>query len=131
MIEQRILELANLQNILYTKERLGTWFKRLDELKQILEPHFAQKEKALDLEEDVKEFAVSQFKYNNLLGIVIAMGVYCFFKDKLEYIKYLWEYRAGPPDADATWVGHDIVPDTIDSLVHFYFNKILGTPEME
>jgi hypothetical protein len=124
-IERRIEELANSsESDLYTKEKLDLWFKKFDELKQILEPHFdpKQKEKALEVEEDIKDFAVSQFKYNNLLGIVFAISAYCLFKQKLEYIKYLWEYKQ-PPDSDGSWVGHDIVPNTIDSIVRLYFNK--------
>jgi hypothetical protein len=123
-IERRIEELANIENDLYTKEKLDWWLKKFEELKGILEPHFdaKQKEQARAIEEDVRDFAVSQFKYNNLLGIAFAIGAYCLFKQKLEYIKYLWEYKE-PPDADGTWVGHDIVPDNIDSIVRFYFNK--------
>ena len=123
-IERHIEELANIENYLFTKEKLDWWLKRFDELKGLLEPHFdaKQKEEAHGIEEDVRDFAVSQFKYNNLLGIVFAIGAYCLFKEKLEYIKYLWEYKE-PPDADGSWVGHDIVPDTIDSVVRFCFSK--------
>jgi len=123
-IGHRVKELANIEHDLYTKEKLDWWIKKFDELKETLEPNFdaKQKEEARRIEEDIRDFAVSQFKYNNLLGIAFAIGAYCLFKRKLEYIKYLWEYKE-PPDADGSWVGHNIVPDTIDSVVSFYFSK--------
>jgi len=42
----------------------------------------------------------------------------------MDYIKYLWEYKQ-PPDSDASWVGHDIVPSTLDGVIKFYFRKSL------
>ena len=123
-LDRRIEELANIGSALHTKEQLDWWLKKFDKLKGILEPHFdgKQKEEARIIEEDVRDFAVSQFKYNNLLGIVFAIGAFCLFKQKLEYIKYLWEYKE-PPDADGSWIGQDIVLNTLDSVVGFYFNK--------
>lgn len=123
-IQSHIEELANSESTLYTKERLYEWLKKFDELKGILQPHFdeKQKEEANKIEEEIKEFAVSQFKYNNLLEIVFAIGAYCLFKKKPEYIKYFWEYKQ-PPDSDASWMGLDIVPNTLDSVVGFYFSR--------
>ena len=89
-----------------------------------MEPHFnqEQKEEAKEIEKEIIELVSSRFKYNNLLEIVFAIGAYCLFKKKPEYIKYLWEYKQ-PPDSDARYAGHDIVPDTINEVVSLYFRN--------
>lgn len=123
-IENRIEELVESEKDLDTKEKLDKWVEKFDEFKKILEPNFSeeQKEKGKKIEVEIKEFVVSQYKYNNLLEIVFAIGAYCLFKEKPDYIKYLWEYKQ-PPDSDASWIGHDIVPNSIDGVIGFYFRK--------
>lgn len=125
-IESRIKELHSSEKDLDTNENLDNWLKKFDEFKSILEPHFNKEEikRAKEIEKDIKEFVVSQFKYNNLLNIVFAIGSYCLFKEKPDYIKYLWEYKQ-PPNSDAIWIGHDIVPNSINDVLGFYFKKDL------
>jgi hypothetical protein len=123
-IEKRIKELVNSENDLYTKERLELWLKKFDELKAIIEPNLdeEQRKEAQEIEEKIRNFAISQFKYQNLLEIIFAIGAYCLFKQRYGYIKYLWEYKQ-PPDSDASWIGHDITPITLDEVIQFYFRK--------
>ena len=123
-IEKRIKELADSENDLYTKEKLESWLKKFDELKVIIEPNLdgEQREEAQEIEEKIRNFAISQFKYQNLLEIIFAIGAYCLFKQRYGYIKYLWEYKQ-PPDSDASWIGHDITPRTLDEVIQFYFRK--------
>jgi len=125
-IEKRIKELANSENDLYTKEKLESWLKKFDELKAIIEPNLneEQHKEAQEIEEKIRDFAISQFKYQNLLEIVFAIGAYCLFKQRYGYIKYLWEYNQ-PPDSDASWIGYDITPTTLDEVIQFYFRKRL------
>jgi hypothetical protein len=123
-IEKRIKELADLENDLYTKEKLESWLKKFDELKVIIEPKLdgEQRKEAKEIEEKIRNFAISQFKYQNLLEIIFAIGAYCLFKQRYVYIKYLWEYKQ-PPDSDASWIGHNITPRTLDEVIQFYFRK--------
>jgi len=123
-IEKRIKELVYSENDLYTKEKLESWLKNLDELKAIIEPNLneEQRKEAKEIEEKIRNFAISQFKYQNLLEIIFAIGAYCLFKQRYSYIKYLWEYKQ-PPDSDASWIGHDITPRTLDEVIQFYFRK--------
>jgi hypothetical protein len=123
-IEKRIKELADLENDLYTKEKLESWLKKFDELKVIIEPNLdgEQRKEAKEIEEKIRNFTISQFKYQNLLEIIFAIGAYCLFKQRYVYIKYLWEYKQ-PPDSDASWIGHDITPRTLDEVIQFYFRK--------
>jgi len=131
-VENKLKELANSQNGLHTKEKLNGWLKKFDEFKKILEPHFdqQQEQEAKKLEMDIIEYVNSQFKYNNLLKTVFAIGGYCLFKKKPEYIRYLWEYKQ-PPDSDALWTGHDIVPNTINGLINLYFKKGFSKGEFD
>jgi len=123
-IDERIIELDETQGDIDTQEKLENWIGRFNDLKTKIEPQLnsSQKDKAKEIEDEIIEFANSQFKYNNLLEIVFAIGAYCLFKQRMDYIRYLWEYKQ-PPDSDATWVGHDIIPSTIDGVIKFYFRK--------
>jgi len=123
-IEKRIKELANSENDLYTKEKLESWLKKFDELKVIIEPNLdgEQRKEAQGIEEKIRNFAISQFKYQNLLEIIFAIGAYCLFKQRYGFIKYLWEYKQ-PPDSDASWIGQDITPRTLNEVIQFYFRK--------
>ena len=123
-ISNRIKELENSINDLYTKDKLEDYLLKFNELKKILEPHFGkeQQEEAKQIEEEIIEFAVMQYKYNNLLENAFAIGAFCLFKNRSDYIKYLWEFKQ-PPDSDASWTGHDIMPNTLNDIIIFYFRK--------
>lgn len=125
-IEKCIKELADSENDLDTKEKLDEWLKKFEELKNILKSHLdkEQQNNALKLEEEIREFVDSRFKYGNLLVIVFAIGAYSLFKQRPNYIRYLWETKQ-PLDSDITWIGDDIVPQTIDEAVKFYFRTNL------
>ena len=131
-LEKKINELVNSETDLDSKDKLKTWLKKFDELKAIIEPNLtpAQRKEAKQLEKEIKEFVLSQFKYNNLLKIIFAIGAYCLFKQRALYIKYLWEYKQ-PPDADAVWIGHDIVPTTLDEVIRLYFKSEVFKQKIE
>lgn len=123
-IEKQIKGLYNSENDLNTKEKLDAWLKKFDELKAIVEPNLNKehKKEAEEIEGKIRDFVISQFKYQNLLEIVFAIGAYCLFKQRYDYIKYLWEYKQ-PSDSDASWIGHDITPKNLDEVIQFYFRK--------
>ena len=104
--------------------------KRFNEIKEILHNNFfqnfdqKQKKECKEKEEDIINSITTEFKYNNLLEIVFAIGAYCSFKQKYDFIKCLWEYKQ-PVDADASWVGHDIIPNNFDQVISLYFGKYL------
>lgn len=125
-IEESIIKLENSMHNLDTKEKLDNWLKNFKELKEIFEPYLKQDQRGECREKEVEivDIATTQFKYNNLLEIVFAIGAYCLFKQKYEFIKYLWEYKQ-PTDADASWAGHDIIPNNVDQVIYLYFRKIL------
>jgi len=131
-LEKRIRELVDSENDLNTQEKLEAWLKKFNELKSIVEPNLdgEQKKSAQEIEEKIRDFATSQFKYRNLLEIVFVIGAYCLFKQRYDYIKYLWEYKQ-PPDSDASWIGHDITPRTLDEVIKFYFRKGLFEKKLD
>jgi len=125
-IEERIFELKDSLNDINTKERLDDWIKKLKEVTKIFETYL-NKEQRMECREkelEIVDIATNKFKYNNLLEIVFTIGAYCLFKQKYELIKYLWEYKQ-PADADASWVGHDIIPNNVDQVISLYFGKYL------
>ena len=120
----RIKELADLKNDVDSIEKRDEWLNRFEDVKKIITPHLDndQQQNASIIEGEIREFVDGQFKYNNLLDIVFAIGAFCLFKQKPEYIRDLWEYKQ-PSDSDAIWAGHDIVPNTLDDIVQLYFKK--------
>lgn len=129
-IENKKKELEGSVSDLDNEDKLSEWLKRFNEIKEILHNNFfqnfeqKQKKECKGKEEDIINSVTTEFRYNNLLEIVFAIGTYCLFKKKYDFIKCLWEYKQ-PADADATWVGHDIIPNSIDQVVKLYFGKYL------
>jgi len=129
-IENKKKELEDSVSDLDNEDKLSEWLKRFNEIKEILHNNFfqdfeqKQKKECKEKEEDIIDSITTEFKYNNLLEIVFAIGAYCLFKKKYDFIKCLWEYKQ-PADADATWVGHDIIPNSINQVVKLYFGKYL------
>jgi hypothetical protein len=125
-IEKIVAELEDSLCKLDTKEKYENWLTKFNKLKEIFDPYFnqGQREECRKKEREIVDFAATQFKYNNLLEIVFAIGAYCLFKQRYEFIKFLWEYKQ-PADADASWIGNDIIPNDIDQIVKLYFGKYL------
>ena len=129
-IENEKKELEGSIGDLDNKDKLFEWLKRFNEIKEILHINFfqdfdqKQQKECKEKEENIINSITMEFKYNNLLEIVFAIGAYCSFKQKYDFIKCLWEYKQ-PVDADASWVGHDIVPNKFDQVISLYFGKYL------
>jgi hypothetical protein len=123
-IENKLAHLKKLSQTIRTKEKLDSWLNKLNEVERVLEPNFdeEQKQQPKEIGESIREASVFNFKFNHLQDIIFAAGAYCIFKQRFEYIKYLWNYKQ-PPDSDAIWIGHDIVPSTLEGLILFYFGQ--------
>ena len=123
-LSDRTKELAKSEKDIDTQEKLESWLQKFDELKAVLQPHFTkdQIKKAEELENEIREFVTSMYKYNNLLEIIFAIGAFCVFKNNPEYIKLIWEYKQ-PSDSDALHRGTDITPSGINDVIYLYFRK--------
>lgn len=125
-LAKRIRELAESEDDLDTVEKLEAWLKKFQELKDILKPQFteSQKQKADELEAKIRKAVKMFFLHSNLSELMFGVGAYCLFKGRPEFIRELWEYRQ-PRDSDVQWVGHELVPQTLDEVIKFYFKKSL------
>ncbi|AFZ22423.1 hypothetical protein Cylst_0041 [Cylindrospermum stagnale PCC 7417] len=96
----------------------------VNEVVKLLQPCFGevQKQEAKQKEDKLREDITSNLKFNNLIDIMFGAGAYCIFKQKYDYIEYLWNYNQ-PSDSNATWLNNDIVPNTLGVLINFYFNQ--------
>ncbi len=131
-IEDQIRKLSQESNSIDSKEKLELVLEKINRLQEILEPNLTKEQEieSWKIKEEVKQYVHSQYKYNNLLEIAFEFGAYCLFKNRLYYIKYLWEYKQ-PPDSDAIWVGHDITQNTVEEVLNFYFGKRLYERESD
>lgn len=131
-IEDRVIELYKSQEDIFEINQLKEWLNRFQELEDIIDPNLSreQEQESEVLKEKIRGFVYAQYKYNDLLENVFSLAAFCLREQRLRYIKCLWEYKQ-PPDANGKWVGHDIVPETTDSLISFYFKKGLFEREPE
>jgi len=124
-IEKIIIEIEDkIQYELTKKEKHRDLLKKIDEIRELIQPSI-EKDKIDDFRKKETELIYSAnayYKYNNLLKITFALGAYCLFKSKYEFIKCLWEFKQ-PSDADASWIGNDIVPSEIDQIIKLYFEE--------
>ncbi|MDH5613075.1 MAG: hypothetical protein OEY66_11540 [Gammaproteobacteria bacterium] len=119
-IGKKIALLANTK--ITSTENYNDWIKELNSLKSILSPNIPDHniDEFNELEKDSIDYVESQLKLHDLITIAYATGSYCLFKKQYEFIMSLWEYKQ-PQDADATWTSHDLVPDTVPSIINFYW----------
>lgn len=128
-VEKRLQELSASERMLDSKEKLDSWLSKFKELKSLLSPYFSEADakRALEIEKEVREQAIEGYKHNNLLVIVFKIGAYALARNRPDYIRHLWEYKQ-PPDSDAEWIGHDIVPTTLPGILELYFRPELLHP---
>lgn len=118
-IQSRVDELARLNEGLDSEDDTLQWLQKFMDLKNKIHPAFPDYAKLLEIEQRIEAYAITQYKFNNLLRIVVAIGAYCLFKKRYAFIRNLWEYKQ-PPDSDAHWIGHDIVPTTPQEVLSLY-----------
>ena len=120
-VNQRVNELESLRNQISTNEGLALWEEKFDELRDILEKYWNRKQlaKARTLESEIKESVVSRYKFNSLIDIIFIVGAYCLYREKYTYIKELWECKQ-PHDSDLHWIGHNIIPENVNSFLNLY-----------
>jgi hypothetical protein len=121
-INEKYKELNIIQSNIFSQESFNEWSSHFLGLKSIINPYLTGsfKNKATNLEKELRESVAEQFKYDQLLKLVFGIGTYCIFKEKHKHIKYMWEYNQ-PPDSDASWVGDDVISNTIPGLIKLYF----------
>ncbi|RUS99808.1 hypothetical protein DSM107003_03920 [Trichormus variabilis SAG 1403-4b] len=107
-----------------TIDNLNSCLTLFEDIVKFVEPCFneSQKEQAKEKEDRIRKSINFAFKFNNLKDIIFGASAYCIFKQKYDYIQYLWNYNQ-PSDSNVIWINHDIVPKGLGVLINFYFRK--------
>ena len=105
-------------------EEYENWLKNLGDAHAVLAPHVPAEHSTAkeELLKALRSFIAGRLKFNTLQETVFVLGGFALLEERPRYIKYIWEYKQ-PPDADATHIGENVVPATLESAVTFYFRK--------
>ena len=125
-LTQKIDQLKSLERQIKTLSQLEKYLNQLNEIKAVVCRHF-DSTNYQKIQEQIEEISCdlkSIFKLNHLIDLMFDLGAYCVFKQRFEYIYILWTFKQ-PDDADASWIGHDIVPSSLPGLFNFYFQTYL------
>jgi len=124
-LHKRMIDLEIGYSSIINKENLKKWLDDFEDYASIYEKIYRDLD--IDNFQNIKSVIINnayyKYKYNNLMVIAFLIGPYCIFKNRYDYIKYLWEYNQ-PPDSDATWASDHIIPKTPTELIDMYFNKM-------
>ncbi|MCK4655295.1 MAG: hypothetical protein KAU01_12710 [Candidatus Cloacimonetes bacterium] len=123
-IEKQAKELEDAEKNIINLENLNIWKTKFINLKLVIYPFFDENmiKEADKIEKELKERISHVYKFYYLKQITFAFGAYCLFKKKLDYIKYLWEFKQ-PADSNALWSGHDIIPENLNEAINLYFKE--------
>ncbi len=121
--EDKLKELDQSSKYINSTEALESWLSEFNDLKNIIEVNLSQQKinKAKELEISILNAIQNQFKLNNLRNLFVSIGAFCLFKKRVKFVRLLWNYKQ-PDDADATWIGHDIIPENLNDLMTVYFD---------
>jgi hypothetical protein len=112
---------------LWTDEQLKECIDAFDELKDFVYDHFAIEQQAEIRKRFDKLYneLIFRFKFNHLVSLMFDVGAYCVFREHYDYVHYLWTFLQ-PPDADANWLGHTVVPTSLPGLFNLFFRDALA-----
>ena len=120
--------LGKLANELEVLEERGKWLLTMAELES-WESQFEKSWKAPELvviesveqiKQKILDFAFNSITFNTFLFLMMEFGAYCLFQKRYDLVRGLWEYKQ-PPDASATWCGHDLIPSSVDEILRLYW----------
>jgi hypothetical protein len=121
-LANEIEQLQNLSRQIKTLKELNICLELCDKLKSIIEANFTRADQQ-SLNHDltqIKKHTEFRLKLNTLRERIFDLGAYCIFKNKFDYIYQLWTFKQ-PEDADANWLGIDIVPQSLTELFDLCF----------
>jgi len=118
--------LAGLVSEGLTAEELPKAEALVDEMAAAIRPHLSGEEdlkKFSDTIDELKACLEDRLKLDELMRLVSAIGAYCVFRGAESQLKGLWEYKQ-PPDADAEYIGHDIIPTKLDRIFSLFYSGL-------
>ena len=71
---------------------------------------------------EFRSFCLARMLLSNLIEMAFKIGAFSLFKEQFSLITYLWEYKQ-PSDADAHYLGEEIVPTSAESVAAQYFGS--------
>jgi len=106
-----------------TAEELPKAEALVDEMAAAIRPHLSGDDlkKFSDTIDELKVRLEDKLKLDELMRLVSAIGAYCVFRGAESQLKDLWEYKQ-PPDADAEYIGHDIIPTRLDRVFSLFYS---------
>jgi hypothetical protein len=123
-IHNRIIELEKSGTYFKSNQELEIWIYNFVELhNSIYQIIPVQNQNEMnDLKQNIINSYTSKILINNLYEVVFEIGVNCLFRNKLKFIKHLWEYKQ-PLDTNVNWIGADIFPQNFKGIIYFFFKK--------
>ncbi|WP_419782643.1 hypothetical protein [Malaciobacter marinus] len=105
--------------LINSQESLSEWLVQFEEIKSIVLKSEPKEKQAIDI---IKS-AYEKFFFYNLKTIVHSMGAYLVYKDKFDWIKYMWSFKQ-PDDSSTIWIGHSLFPNSNDLINNYkYYNR--------
>lgn len=118
-LKQKILWLRKGEKHLKSRGELAEWRNSLSEvLTAVADNEFS--ENALRLRKNITEDATRWFKHIDVRRVLVKFGAYCLFAGQSKAIYELWQVKS-PDDSTVTWIGGNLVPETITELLKLYF----------
>lgn len=108
----------------YSEELQGKLFLVVDEISSLVKKN--AKKSIVDAEflpalQSLKNSLSERIKYDELIRLGLAIGAYCVSQEAEEQLVSLWEYKQ-PDDADAHYVGHDIIPSGLNRIFSLFYS---------
>ena len=117
--------LDNLFNNIRTLQDLDNFLINFREQKNLFISKLENKEDIANKKNKANEIIAnshSKFFFQNLLNMVMGLSTFCLYKQRYDYIKFIWEFKS-PKDSDSMWIGHEIYPKTINELISIFLNE--------
>jgi hypothetical protein len=121
---KKTIFLAKKQEQIRNEDDLTTWLSDFSELVTHISVDISGDDsiKFNELCSKIEKYTKRKYYYMIFLDIIYALCSYCIYKNKYDYINELWTYKQ-PPESEAIWVGHDIVPKTLHEAINLFFLK--------
>jgi len=97
---------------LNTNKALEEWLTEFELIQKIVLEEEPKDEEANEI---IKK-AHDQYLFSNLKELVHGIGSYLVKRQKYDWITFLWTFKQ-PEDADASWAGHSILPESINEFI--------------
>jgi hypothetical protein len=123
-IEGQLGELSRTQINFYSPKEINEFLKRFEELELELKPHLDAQSlvKAQEIKLRLLNSINCSYKSNLSLEVFFWLGSYALYRKQIGIILRLWETNQ-PLDTNVHWVGQDITPTSVFTLLKLFYSK--------